>query len=383
MDERSNLMTFGLPRTHKEPGERRDFLPPLAGVIADSGAEVFIEHGLGEGMGYCDEDYLRRSPRIHVTDLEGAYAQDAVLVLRAPVDHLQRLRRGATLISMLHYPTRPARVELLRDLGLEAISLDSIVDDAGRRMVENGRAVAWNGLEAAFDVLSGTHPYFLEPGREPIRVTVMGAGAIGRDAVEAATKYGSISRAEAYLAAGFIGVEVTTVGRNLTCSEDYMRRRLALTDILVDASQRSNPSVPLVRNEWIAAMPRHAVLCDLVVDPYLLAEHPPTVRGIEGIPQGDLDHWAFPPDDPAWEEQVPKEIPSSNRRSVVSCYSWPGVHPEPCMEAYGLQLAPLLQVLVRRDGIDGLRPDGGYHERALWRASLRSWIAESDLVVVP
>lgn len=383
MDERPSRLTFGLPRTHKEAGERRDFLPPIAGVIADAGAQVFIEHGLGGGMGYRDEDYTRRSPRIHVVDLEEAYAQDVVLVLRAPIDHFHRLRRGATLISMLHYPTRPARVALLWDLGLEAISLDSIVDDQGRRLVENGRAVAWNGLEAAFETLAATHPDFLEPGREPIRVTVMGAGAIGRDAVEAATKYGSRERSDAYLAAGLIGVEVTTLGRNLTCSETYMRRRLASTDILVDASQRSNPSRPIVRNEWIADMPRHAVLCDLVVDPYLLSEQPPTVRGIEGIPQGDLDRWSFGPDDPAWDEQVPKEIPSANRRSVVSCYSWPGVHPEPCMEVYGVQLAPLLQTLVRRGGAGGLRADGGYHERALWRGNLRSWTRAGELVVVP
>jgi alanine dehydrogenase len=62
---------------------------------------------------------------------------------------------------MLHYPTRPQRVELLRSLGLEAISLDSLSDDSGRRLVENLQAVAWNGIEAAFKTLRAIYP---QPG---------------------------------------------------------------------------------------------------------------------------------------------------------------------------------------------------------------------------
>jgi alanine dehydrogenase len=131
--------------------------------------------------------------------------------------------------------------------------------------------------------------------------------------------------------------------------------------------------VPLVPNAWLARLPEHAVVCDLVVDPYLLHESPPTVRGIEGIPQGNLDRWTFGPDDPAWDD-VPEEVDRSHRRWVVSCYSWPGVHPHACMELYGHQLAPLLRTLLRTGGMGDLSREGEYHERALWRASLRSWV---------
>ncbi|HEX5827368.1 MAG TPA: hypothetical protein VFY23_07595 [Candidatus Limnocylindrales bacterium] len=369
-------MSVGLPRMHKEPSERRDFLPPLVGLLAGMGCDVVLEDGIGSAMGIPIEDYLI-APNVRVGTEAEAYAQDLVIVLRAPEGRYELLRRGAILLSMLHFPTRPARVRMLEELGIDAISLDSIANDDGRRLVENLRSVAWNGVGAAFAALERTWPELTRPGRRPVGVTIMGTGRIGRHAVDFATKYGDDTRNEAFMRMGLAGVEVVTTGRNLTRDTAYFRDRLARTDILVDATQRRDPSEPLVRNEWLADMPEHAVLCDLTVDPYLLDAHPRVVRGIEGIPQGSLDQWEFAPDDPAWDLQVPAAIPHAVRRTVVSCYSWPGVRPEPCMHVYGSQLAPLLDALVTAGGVSGLRPDGPFHERALWRGSLRGWLAGS------
>ncbi len=376
-------MTIGFPRMHKEPAERRDFLPPLVGLLTALGAEVYVETGIGSGMGYSDEDYLALGPNVHVTDEETAYHQDVVVVLRAPEGKYDRLRRGSVLVSMLHFTTRPARVQLLSDLGIDAIALDMITNDEGRRLVENLRSVAWNGVAMAFAALERQWPDLASAERDPVRVTIMGAGQVGKHAVEFATKFGDDARNEAFMRMGVPGVEVVTTGRNLTRDEAYLHRRLAATDILVDATQRHDPAVPLIPNAWLADMPAHAVICDLVVDPYLLDATPRVVRGIEGIPQGSLDQWEFLPDDPAWDA-LPPEIPTAERRTVVSCYSWPGVRPEPCMHVYGSQLAPLLETLVTAGGMHGIGPQGSFHARALWRGSLRGWLAgESGVPALP
>ena len=112
---------------------------------------------------------------------------------------------------------------------------------------------------------------------------------------------------------------------------------------------------------------------DAIQAPYQLDANPPTVRSIEGIPSGNLDQYVLSPQDPAWNTTVPKEIPTLHHRTVVSCYSWPGVYPERCMEKYGRQLVPLFEALVGRGGPLGLRSDGGFFERALWRSSLKRW----------
>ncbi len=91
--------------------------------------------------------------------LEEVYRQDYVLVVRYPHDGRDRFDGpGSCLISMAHYPTRPERVADLRQRGLEAISLNSIKDDVGRRLIENLRSVAWNGVEVAFQVLAESYP---------------------------------------------------------------------------------------------------------------------------------------------------------------------------------------------------------------------------------
>ena len=365
-------VSVGFPRMHKEPSERRDFLPPLIGLLAANGAEVSCETGIGSGMGYSDTDYTAVSPHVHITDEEECYRQDIVVVLRAPEGKYEWLRPGAALVSMLHFSTRPGRVAMLRELGIDAVSLDLIANETGRRLVENLRSVAWNGVASAFAALERTWPNLRNPHRSTVKVTILGAGRVGRHAVEFATKYGDDARNEAFGRLGLAGVEVVTAGRNLTGDGAYLRGRLGVTDVLVDATARRDPSVPVVPNAWLGVLPDHAVICDLAVDPYLLDNVPPIVRGIEGIPQGNLDQWEFAPDDPAWDE-LPDGIPTQERRTVVSCYSWPGVRPEPCMHVYGSQLAPLLELLVSNGGMEGVRPDGSYFEQALARGSLRYW----------
>lgn len=100
-------LTVGFPRMRVEPGERRGFLPELAAHVAAVGAEVRVEAGIGSGMGLSDADYESRWPLVRVTSDAEANDSDIVIVLRAPDGRYGLLRRGATLVSMLHYDTRP------------------------------------------------------------------------------------------------------------------------------------------------------------------------------------------------------------------------------------------------------------------------------------
>jgi alanine dehydrogenase len=301
------------------------------------------------------------------------FEQDVVVVIRCPDEEAIRwMRRGSMLVSMLHFPTRPWRVRMLDGLGIGGLSLESVTDDAGRRLVENLRAVGWNGVEAAFKELATTHRDFAHPSRRPLRVTCLGSGAVGGYATHAATRYGDPRLREQLVAKNVPGVEVTVVDFDLTWHEDYMLDRLEGTDLLIDATHRIDPSVPVVRNVWLAELPPDAVLLDLASDPYLPDADPPMVKGIEGIPQGNLDRWVFPPDDPAWDGQDPG-IDAKVRRTALSCYAWPGIHPRACMEVYGSQVEPLMTLILTTpvELWDG--EDGPYEVRAAVKGALSTW----------
>lgn len=370
--------TIGFPRMKKEEGEKRVFLPEFIQFLTELGGTVSIEEGYGSRSGLSLADYQRGNPSVQACNRQEAFQKDIVLMLRAPeADEFKMLRPGTCLVSMLHYPTRPKRVERLKKYGIKAISLDGIVNDNNVRLVENMKAVAWNGLETAFNLLEKRWPDLKRPDGQPIRVLILGTGMIGKHAVDAATKLGNLDRNRLHMKKRGAGAIAIAVGRNITYQNAIMQSLFRETDILVDATQRVNPSSPVVPNDWIAWLPEHALIVDLSVDPYTLDISPPVVRGIEGIPHGNLDQFVLYPEDPNWEKTVPSSVPSKNRRTVISCYSWPGIHPWASMEHYGQQLRPLMRILLEK-GYDQLSAEGTYFERSLYRATLDGWLNQSQ-----
>ena len=367
------MIKIGFPRMMKEGGERRVFLPEFIQFLVREGASVYLEEGYGSRSGFTFDDYRCGSTAVHLCSREEAFQKDYVMILRSPtLKELETIRRGSCLISMLHYPTRPARVQHLRELEIKAISLDGIVNENNVRLVENMKAVAWNGLEVGFDVLEKYIPNLDRGDSRPLRVLILGTGMVGKHAVDAATKLGNIERNNDHIRAGGPGALAVVAGRNTSARRPVMEELLIQSDILVDATQRRDSSQPVIPNEWIGCLPPHAVIVDLAVDPYLLDCIPPVVRAIEGVPQGNLNQYIFLPEDPNWDKTVPPAIPSHNRRATVSCYSWPGIHPEASMQHYARQLEPLMHVLLKV-GYEALSLEGDFFERALYRGALKGW----------
>ena len=367
--------TVGLPRMSGHPGERRDFLPRLVKELPRLGAdEIVLETDYGAAMG-IEADAYTTEGSVRFADRQEVFAQDVVLVLRCPPDdHLDALRSGSTLVSMLHFVTRPTRNDLLRERGVVAVSLDSVTDDRGRRMIENLEITAWSGVEVAFRELAQRWVSFDTPGRAPIRVTILGSGALGSHAVHAATRYGNHDLRNALHRAGVPGVEVAVIDHDLSWHEDYMLGRLHATDILIDATLRPDPSVAVVPNAWLAVMPAHAVLLDLAADPYDATTDPPMIKGIEGVPNGSLAQHVFEPEDPAWETPAPI-ADTRVRRVALSCNAWPGLRPTECMERYGEQIEGVMEVVLGTPEPEWDKASPHLRVRAIARGELRRWMA--------
>jgi alanine dehydrogenase len=372
-------LTVGLPRIHLEAGEHRDFLPTLVRELVRLGADqVVLEEGYGTAVDVAPEAYLGADRCVRFTGYDECLAQDVVVVLRCPREpDLRRIRSGAILVTMLHYPTRPVRNALLRELGIVGVSLDGVIDDRGRRLVQNMELVGWAGVGVAFLELARTREDFAHPGRAPIHVTCLGSGAVGASAIHAASRYGDPELRTALHERGVPGVEAAVVDHDLSWHEDYMLQRLRCTDLLIDASRRQNTAVPAVLNRWIGAMPEDAILLDLSADPYDLNVDPPAVKGIEGVPHGTLDGYVFEQHHPAWDA-IGAPVDVTNRRLALSCNAWPGVRPRASMALYGEQLEDVMDVVLSKP-VERWDVASPHHaERAVARAELSRWMTAQD-----
>ncbi len=368
--------TIGFPVMQEEPGERRAFLPNFIQQLSKLGFDIFLENDYGLQLDFKFNDYQMDVPNIHSARREEVFRQDYVIILRSPHNEdLNLIRQDSCLISMLHFPTRPMRCKLLKEKAIKAISMDCIVNDQNVRLVENMRAVGWNGIETVFGELGRDYKDLVRQDGQPWQVLILGTGMVGRQAVNAATKFGRNDWNKIHTEKGGHGIQITAGGRNLTQQKKKMLSLLRNSHIIVDCTQRKNPSKPVIPNEWLEVCKPDAIITDLSVDPYTLNTNPPVVKGIEGVPQGNLDQYIFEQDDPNWDQYVPDSIPSKNRRKTVSCYSWPGIYPKKCMRIYGQQLLPLMRVL-RHKNYNTLNSQGPYFERALYRARLDTFVEQ-------
>ncbi len=373
------MYTIGFPRMHKEAGEIRDFLPALIQQLAPLAHEIVLEKRYGSGMGIGPDQYTTGCTNVRFATNRACYDQDIVVQVRAPEDdELSRLRPGTLLFAMLHYPTHPGRIELLERQGTKAISMDSVIDDGGQRLIEHLRGTSWNAMWAGFQALQKSYPAFDSHNRKPLEVVIIGIGAVGRFAAEAATQYGDIALHQDFLESGVPGVIVHVIGRNITRDGKVVRKLLEDADMLVDASFRSDPTKYIIRNELLGVLPEHAVIVDITADPYITGRGPTQVKGLEGIPTGDLDKYEFWPADPAFD-QLPPEVEVQHHRVTVSCYSWPGLKPVECMQRYGEQIVPMLEILLE-EFHGGLSSDSKHYlKRALYRGSLKHYLESGGI----
>jgi len=361
------IRTIGFPRMPRKKGEKRDFLPELfEKLYRFNDVDIFIEEGYGKAMGLTHEDYISKNPNLKFVSHEETYKQDMVVVLRAPNEEdIRKMKEKSILISMLHFDTRPLRNNLIKSRGIIGYSMDSMVDDENNRMVVNYWGTSMSGSVVAFNKLKDTMKEFYSPTRRPINISIIGFGRVGSNAARAFSK---LSSNELYTKQ-LPGLLVRVLPRSITRDLEALKILLSDTDILVDASRRKDPSKVIIPNHLISYMPKHGIILDLTADPYNDKLEPLQQKAIEGIPTGTLEKYVIEPDDEVYKT-IPEKVDTKNRRVVVSCNAWPGVHPKEAMATYGKQIFPFLKVLLEKSPCSIDINNENLYERALVRSAL-------------
>ncbi|MBN2259949.1 MAG: alanine dehydrogenase [Clostridiales bacterium] len=357
--------SYGFPKMEKEINEKRGFLPSFFKELNGYDIEICLQTGYGEKMGFSDSDYLHENKQIQFTTKKNIYTKNVVIVLRAPIEaELRLMIRGSVLISMLHYATRERRNSLLQELGIVVFSMDSMVNDSHQRVVINNYETSFNGAQIA---IQQSEKLLADINLErPLNIAIIGMGEIGLTVARAFKDLSNVR----YKKQGnsYNGLKVTLLTRSITGNKNTLESELRHTDILVDASSRSDTSKHIVSNKMLSELPSHSVILDITADPYDYKKNPPQVKAIEGILTGTLDQMIFDVTDKAYEN-LDESICKLEKRLLVSCNAWPGVNPVKSQEIYGLQLLPIIKVLIDKGHENLSLNSKNYYERILYRSS--------------
>ena len=366
-------LSLGLPRMHKEAGERRDFLPNLVAAVVDLGAASSSRASARAWASPTTTTWTWartwRSARTR-TPSPRTWCW-CCAPRRSPAPAAQGRRSSRCCTSRPGPPGRAARAGPRRDLARPAHRRHrpSARRRRARRRLERSRGSLRRARARVAE--------FASPTRPAIRVTVLGAGMIGKDAVEAATKYGNLDRARRLRAARGGGHDRRPQpDRSRGVHEGALRPSPTCWSTrpsgTIRAADRAERLARLPAGARRRLRPRGRSVP--------LHESPPTVRGIEGIPQGDLDRWAFAPDDPAWDD-VPDEVDrrigagssrATRGRACIHMRAWSST----------ANSSSRCSVPCSGQGGWGTLVRGEYHERALWRAACGSWVEHHAAAVV-
>lgn len=369
------IQSMGFPRMHKEAGEKRDFLPEFFSGLSDYDVDIYLEEGYGNKLGYTSEDYIKCNEGIRFTSAADVYMKDLVVILRCPeTEEINLMKEGSILISMLHYETRETRNRLLSEKGINCFSMDAMCNDENERIMVNYKGTSRAGSRIAFEELKGRTNSFSDIDGKIINISIIGLGAVAANSAKA---FEELSDREFLDEKNGKGVIIHMLPRTITKNNEYLKKVLEVSDILVDASKRPDPSKVIVANKLIQYLPEHSVILDLTADPYNDKILPMQVKGIEGIPTGTLDKYVIETDD-RFYDTIPGAVLSDNRRLVISCNAWPGVDAKDCMLLYGKQLLPLLDVLLNKDIRNLDAGSKNMYERSLVRSSLDYYIKNKN-----
>lgn len=271
-------MEFGIPRETKPHEHRVALTPSGVEALARLGAKVWVEAGAGVGAGFEDEEYERAGARLAYSRQEVFSRAQVVICVHGPsAREYQLLRSGLAIMGFWALPAaRPEDVDALLSTGVSAVGYEIIQDThghapvltsmseiAGRLAVTIGSGLLLNEFGGKGILFSGV------PGVPPANFVVIGAGALGRAAAQAALGMGAsvvlLDRSVAHLraAAEAVGHAVPT----MLATPANIEKAIAFADlVLLSAAVRGERAPVLITRDMLKRMKPRAVLMDLSID---------------------------------------------------------------------------------------------------------------------
>jgi alanine dehydrogenase len=275
--KKEKAMIVGIPKEIKQDEYRVGIVPPGARILTAHGHTVIVESNAGEGCRIADEEFEAAGAQI-VSGPEEVYGRaDMVMKVKEPLPkEYDLLRENQILYAYLHLAPAPELTEVLLDRKVVGIAYETIqLEDgslpllapmsevAGRMAVQIGSHFLEKPQGGRGVLLGGV------PGVRRGRVTVIGAGTVGRAAAKIAIGMGAevhvidIDQNKLAYMDDLYENRVTTIMSN----HDNIMQSVVESHLVVGAVLIPGARAPmLVDRDMIRKMKPGSVVTDVAID---------------------------------------------------------------------------------------------------------------------
>lgn len=270
-------MIIGVPKEVKKREYRAGLVPGSVRELVRLGHSVYIQSGLGEGIGLSDEMYENAGAQILATAQEVFEIAEMIVKVKEPMPEEWPLIRSEQIVfTYLHLAAEPDLAQALCQSGCIGIAYETVTDDHGGlpllapMSVVAGRLSVQVGLYFLQKHMGGNGMLLGGVAGVPAgKVVVLGGGVAGLSAARVAMGLES---------------EVTVVDRSLSrlqeldraygsklktlySTHDAIENAIKEADIVVGAVLLPGAAAPkLVTENMVAKMKKGSVLVDVSID---------------------------------------------------------------------------------------------------------------------
>lgn len=291
-------VTVGVP-SETAPGETRVALtPPVAERLVESGHEILVAAGAGEGSDWRDDDYREAGCTVLDARNDVFAGADVVLQVRALGANPERrdpYREGQVVVGLLEpYAMTEADFDRLVERRVSAFALERVPRTTRAQSMDvltsQASVAGYKAAVLAADSLPALFPLQMTAAGtvRPAEVFVVGAGVAGLQAIATAKRLGA--RVRAYdvrpevreevesLGASFVelGLDIDERGGTYARERDaafYDRQREVMTETVADAdvvitaaAVPGKPAPTLLSAAMVEGMDAGSVVVDLGAD---------------------------------------------------------------------------------------------------------------------
>jgi alanine dehydrogenase len=268
---------IGVPKEIKNEERRAGLTPSSVHELVRAGHEVFVESGLGGGIGADDSSYALAGAKIAACAADVFETSELIVKVKEPqASERALLRPHHTLFAFLHLAPDPEQTRDLVASRATCIAYETVTAPsgglpllkpmsqvAGRMSIQAGATSLESAQGGAGLLLGGV------PGVPPAKVVILGGGVVGENAAQMALGLGAdvtildrSHEALERLAARF-GPALRTVYSTTQSLDEFVVE----ADLVVGAVLVSGAATPhLVTRDHVRRMRQGSVLVDVAID---------------------------------------------------------------------------------------------------------------------